>query len=84
MRIRFPFPSTEISRVSLKYFRCRRRVLIPASFNKTTHGKLDPSRMGTSRLSISIIALSISMLYKALSKCSVVEIKTPCRIKLVA
>ena len=38
----------------------------------------DPSIIGTSSPSISIIALSIPAIYKAASKCSTVETFTPC------
>jgi len=40
--------------------------------------------MGSSRLSISTITLSTPMPMKADSRCSVVEMSTPWRIKLVA
>ena len=47
-------------------------------------GSALPSRMGSSRLSNSTMALSTPMPTKAESTCSVVEMSTPCFIKLVA
>src|SRR6185312_7841406 len=67
-----------------KYVRGRRCLRIPALWIKSTNGLALPSKMGSSKLSSSTMALSMPMPMSAESKCSVVEMSTPFFIRLVA
>ena len=52
-------------------------VLIPAFFKILINSLDDPSKIGISSLSISIVTLSMPQIYSAASKCSTVETFLP-------
>ena len=66
------------------YSRLRRCCLRPTDWKASTYGRAEPSRMGSSRLSISTMTLSTPKPMSAESRCSVVEISTEPRMSEVA